>query len=242
MENKTYRSPPISERVRRIGFLLMLGSSLTAWAELTRSNSSAWKEEALLHDGGKIVVERSVEFGGRHELGQKPPIKEQRLAFTLPGTNRRVVWVDHYSKDLGSSNFNPLLLDVVDGTVYVLVSPAGCPSFNKWGRPNPPYVVFKYDMKEWKRVSLQALPEVIKVPNLVISSPAEVAEHAESGLLSADMIQKANGEFSRPEFRSVLRDPVHDQGITSCEKLVRYKCGWGAPGEFSRKYFERICK
>ncbi len=35
----------------------------------------SWKEEVLLHDGSKIVVERMVKRGGRHEVGQKPPFK-----------------------------------------------------------------------------------------------------------------------------------------------------------------------
>ncbi len=41
---------------------------------------NSWKEEVLLHDGSKIIVERTVERGGRHEVGQKPSYKEQRSA------------------------------------------------------------------------------------------------------------------------------------------------------------------
>ena len=56
-----------------------------------------WQEEVLLHDGQKIVVTRTVERGGRHEIGQRPPYKEQELSFTLPGTGANITWVDHFS-------------------------------------------------------------------------------------------------------------------------------------------------
>jgi len=46
----------------------------------------------LLHDGGKIVVTRSVDRGGRHEIGQKPPYKEQSLRLTMPSTSQTVKW------------------------------------------------------------------------------------------------------------------------------------------------------
>ncbi|MFA6130629.1 MAG: hypothetical protein WC731_06595 [Candidatus Omnitrophota bacterium] len=195
-----------------LGFLLMLGASMSAEAGLFGLGGTSWKEEVLLHDGSKIVVERSVKRGGRHELGQNPPIGEQSLAFSLPGTNQRVIWQDHYSEDVGGSNFNPMLLEIVKGTAYVLVAPAGCLSYNKWGRPNPPYVVFKFQGKQWTRISLQELPAEIKMPNLVISSPDDVAKNSKNGLLSAEMIKQANEGFSQSEYRTILREAYPGAG------------------------------
>ena len=215
------------KQITKLGLLLMLGVSVSADAGLFGFGGDSWKEEVLLHDGSKIIVERSVELGGRHELGQKPPIKEQSLTFTLPSTQKRLIWEDHYSEDVGSSNFNPMLLEIVKGTAYVLVAPAGCLSYNKWGRPNPPYVVFKFQGKEWKRISLQDLPAEIKLPNLVISSPDDVAKNAKNGLLSAEMIRQANEGFSQPEYRTILREAVKGGGITSCGHMIPYgKGGW----------------
>lgn len=221
------------KQITKLGLVLMIGVSMGADAGLLGFGGTSWKEEVLLHDGSKIIVERSVELGGRHELGQKPPIKEQSLTFTLPSTNQRVTWQDHYSEDVGGSNFNPMLLEIVNGTAYVLVSPAGCLSYNKWGRPNPPYVVFKYQGKEWKRIALQELPAEIKLPNLVISSPDDVAKSAKNGLLSAGVIRQANEGFSQPEYRTILREPVKrgvDGSSVNCVEMVRIKDGWIAPG------------
>lgn len=154
-----------------IGLIFTLGANMSADAALFGSGSSSWKEEVLLHDGSKIVVERSVERGGRHEIGQNPPFKEQRLSFGLPGPGRIVTWEDHYSEDVGSANFLPMLLDMHNGTPYLIAFPMGCLSYNKWGRPNPPYVVFKHDGKRWERIPLEGLPAEIKTPNLIFLPP-----------------------------------------------------------------------
>jgi len=184
--------------------LMILGGSMSACAMGGRS----WKEEVLLHDGGKLLVERSVERKGRRELGQRPPIGEQSLSFTLPGTNESVTWEDHYSEDLGQANFNPMLLEIANDMAYVLVAPSGCLSYNKWGRPNPPYVVFQHQDKTWNRIPLQALPPEIKLPNLVVSSPDDAAKNAKDGVLSVEAIKQANEGFSQPEYRTILREPV----------------------------------
>ncbi len=136
------------------------------------------------------------------------------------------------------------MLDIFNGTAYLLGSPAGCLSYNKWGRPNPPYVIFKYAGGKWERIPLEELPAEFKRPNLLSSSPDEVARNkAHAGLVTAETVRQENEEYRQPEFRSILREGVRaDMGLTSCEELVRYKCGWGAPGEFNRKYFENACK
>ncbi|MHB1619270.1 MAG: hypothetical protein ACYCTY_04695 [Sulfuricella sp.] len=213
---------------------------MSADAGLFGFGGTSWKEEVLLHDGSKIIVTRTVELGGRHELGQKPPIKEQSLSFIMSGTNQTIKWEDHYSEDVGSSNFNPMLLEVVNGTAYVLVSPAGCLSYNKWGRPNPPYVVFQYQGKEWKRIPLQELPAEIKLPNLVISSPDDVAKNAEHGLLSTEMIRQANEGFSQPEYRSILRE-AYPTAAGGCSEMIHTDSGWEGLGFFKHQPSYEAC-
>ena len=207
--------------------------------------STSWKEEVLLHDGSKIVVSRSVDRGGRHEIGQQPPIKEQSLTFTLPQEKERVTWKSEFSEDIGLADFQPLLLDISQGSAYVITNPVGCLAYNKWGRPNPPYVVFKYESKEWKRISLHELPAEIRAPNIIFGSPDNHVEKLGTNFVKAEDVQKINSSLRQPEYRSILREEVKSGAIGSsvnCEELIRYKCGWGAPGEFNKKYFERICK
>lgn len=213
-----------------LGVFLMMGAAINASAGLFGLGGTSWKEEVLLHDGTKILVERSVERGGRHEIGQLPPYKEQKLSFVLPGTMQEVAWKDEFSEDLGSANFLPMLLDIFDGTAYLVVSPMGCLSYNKWGRPNPPYVIFKHSGKEWQRLPLQQLPAEIEAPNLIFSDPDNVAKKIGKNLVPADTIQQVISRYRQPEYKAILREPVKigsEGSAVNCEELVPYgKAGW----------------
>ena len=202
--------------------ILILGTSMNAFGFLGFGGTS-WKEEVLLHDGQKIVVERSVDRGGRHEIGQKPPYKEQSLVFALPGTNQQVRWEDKFSEDLGMANFLPMLLDVRDGVAYLVVSPMGCLSYNKWGRPNPPYVVFKYDGKAWQRIPLEELPTEIKTPNLIFSMPDIEVGKAATGFMTVEKIKAIISGYKQPEYKTILREPL------SKERCPQYPSGPKAP-------------
>jgi hypothetical protein len=196
------------KRIPQFGLLLMVGISMTAKAGLFGFGGDSWKEEVLLHDGSKMIVDRSLERGGRHEIGQRSGATNETLTFTMPGTNQAVTWKDSFSKDIGSSNFNLLMLDILDGTAYLVASPMGCLSYNKWGRPNPPYVVFKYQGESWQRIELKELPEEFKTPNLIISSPDVAAEKSGHGVISSDAVRELNSHLRQPEFRSILREPM----------------------------------
>lgn len=213
------------------------------------SKEVSWKEEVLLHDGSKMIVERSVERGGRHESGQKPPYKEQSLSFTMPGNNQAIRWEDHYSEDLGMANFLPMLLDIHDGVAYLVASPMGCLSYNKWGRPNPPYVVFQYQGKEWKRVPLTELPSEISATNLIFSMPDIKVEESGKRFMSAEMIKAIIAGYKQPEYRTILREAVKPGSVVgssvNCESMVHYKCGWvgtNPDGTFNKEFMDRMCK
>lgn len=199
---------PRLKRITKLGFLLMMGASMSAGAGLLGLPDAVWREEALLHDGSKVIVERSVARGGRHELGQKPPYEWQKLKFTMPATGERVTWEDSYSEDIGTASFLPMLLDVHQDVAYLVANTMGCLSYNKWGRPNPPYVVFKYQSKEWKRISLQELPAEIKTPNLIQSEPDATARSIREIPVSAKAIQEIIARYRQLEYRTILRESM----------------------------------
>lgn len=205
---------------------------MSAGAGLFGFGGTSWKEEVLLHDGSKIIVERSVDRGGRHEIGQQPPIKKQSLIFKLPTTNESVTWQTVFSEDIGLADFKPILLDIVQSRAYIVTTPMGCLSYNKWGRPNPPYVIFRYEKKEWKRISLRELPAEIKTPNLIISSPDNEAEKVGKSLISAAVIKQLNDELTQPEYKTILREALPQAYINEmCMEMVRYKGAWVGPGD-----------
>jgi hypothetical protein len=89
---------------RAISLALILGVSMNACG----FGGDSWKEEVLLHDGSKIIVNRSQSYGGRHEIGQSPPIKEQEITFTLPNTKKNITFKSEYGEDIGRANFQLL--------------------------------------------------------------------------------------------------------------------------------------
>lgn len=219
----------IGKQITKLGLLLMMGVTMSADAGLFGLGGTSWKEEVLLHDGSKIIAERSVERGGRHEVGQEPPIKKQSLAFTLRSTNEHVTWEDEFTEDVGGANFLPMQLELRQGIAYLVVHPMGCLSYNKWGRPNPPYVVFKYQDKTWQRITLQELPAEFKIPNLIFSSPDR--EAAKKGrIVSAEAIRSLYDGYKQPEYKTILREAVKGAG-SSCPEMVFYKGAWVGPGD-----------
>lgn len=209
--------------------LMILGGGMSACADGT-----SWKEEVLLHDGSRIVVERSQTYGGRHEIGQKPPIKEQKLAFTLPGTSRSITWKSEYSEDIGRANLNLLALHVLNGTPYIVAEPNLCLAYNKWGRPNPPYVFFKYDGKAWQRISLSAFPTQFKDINVVVNTLGESETLTRKKVISTDAVRELNSQLWRypneqPQYKAILREPLA-AGAMDCPVMVRIEGGWESPG------------
>lgn len=224
--------------VKRIGqlglFLAMWVSVNSLGAGLFGLGSVSWKEETLLHDGSKLIVERRQSYGGRHEIGQSPPIKEQEITFTVPGTSQRITWKTEYSEDVGRSNFLLLALHILNNTPYIVAEPHLCLSYNKWGRPNPPYVIFRYEDKEWKRIPPQDLPIEFKDINLVISTKTHEKVIVAQSPVSANLAKKLNASLKQPEFRDILREPIKrgvEGSLVNCEELVFYKGAWVGPGD-----------
>lgn len=219
---------------RLITVVLIVGFNMIAEAGLYDSNKITWKEEVLLHDGSTIIVERSQVYGGRHEIGQTPPIKEQEITFSLPGTRKSVTWKNEYGEDLGRANFILLALHILDRSPYIVASPNLCLSYNKWGRPNPPYVVFKYNGKDWERIALSDLPVELTEINMVVSTKAEEDVIKTHPLVSVDLVKEINSRLERPEYKTLLREEIKPGSIGSsvnCEELVYYKGVWVSPGD-----------
>ncbi len=180
---------------KTISLVLTLGVSVSADAGLFGFGGTSWKEEVLLHDGSKLIMERSQTRGGRHEIGQEAPINAHKISFTLPGASEAITWETTIGLKT-DSNLKPLALDVVKRVPYLVTITLGCHSYNKWGRPNPPYVFFKYADKAWQRIPLEEFPAEIKEANVVNGIQAH--EHqlaAHSGVVTADEIKKINGKL-----------------------------------------------
>ncbi len=212
---------------------------LTTLALGTCSGDS-WKEEVLLHDGQKIVVKRSQIYKGQSEIGQSTPIGEHTVSFKLPNSGKSYVWTSEYSEELGRTNFNLLAIHAKNGVPYVVAIPNLCLSYNKWGRPNPPYVVFKHEGDEWRRVALDTLAAEFKTVNTVqYIWGADLAHLVRLGTVSASDVVQLNEQVRQPEMKTILREKVS----TACpESFGNGKGFWQGAAWFTDKPNVQACE
>jgi hypothetical protein len=230
----------------------MKKSAVTAWAVTISvatlgaimnacafGGKASWKEEVLLHDGKKIILERSQTRGGRHEIGQDIPVNRHTISFAIPGTGRTVTWDSEFGLEIERPSLLPLALDVVGGIPYLVTTTAGCIAYNKWGRPNPPYIFFKFDGKAWQRIPLAEFPAEIKEANMVIGALTLRDERrltGYSGPVPAEEVRKMNAEARNPQvlyLRMFARDPIKVGATTDCAEMVYDgNGGWIGTGWF----------
>lgn len=190
------------------------------------NRSKTWKEEVSLHDGKVLLVERHSNPADYLVPGSsEPPALDESLTFTSPGTNQRVSWKTEYRNDMPELNsLTPLLLDIVGGVPYLATSPAGCIAYNKWGRPNPPYILFKYEHDKWERIPLKEFPVELVKANLMGKPPLELLKSYYNVGQAQGWWQGGNiAEYAR----TILREPV--SGLwKECPKLISYgkQGGW----------------
>ena len=212
--------------------LLMMFVSAAAKAGFLGLGGTSWKEEVLLHDGSKIIVKRSQSYRGRHEIGQPTPIGEHTISFELPGSGKTIRWTSEYGEDIGRTNLNLLALHVLNGTPYIVAEPNLCLSYNKWGRPNPPYVAFKYDGKDWQRIQLADLPAEFKTVNLDFGMPWDMRDREvkfdRGDLLTAETIKQHNERNIAPQYKTIMKERMQNAGV-DCPEMIRVKDGWVSP-------------
>jgi hypothetical protein len=200
--------------------LVMGLSACMGVAGAAGTGGDSWQEEVLLHDGQKMVVERSQTYGGRHEVGQSVPAKEHTIRFKLPNSSNAVTWTSEYGEGLGRTNFNLLALHIKQGTPYLIVEPNLCLSYNKWGRPNPPYLIFKWEASTWSQINMAELPPEFNTINLIVNNSRieEIQKSSQAtGYVPAEYVKVMNGRLPQPEYRSILRESIANGG-SSCEE------------------------
>jgi len=194
------------------------------WAQamapiLAPKTTFTWKEEVLLHDGKAIIVERSNTYDPtmNHEIGQGAPLAEHKTTFMIPGINQTVIWKSNNHPSPGPDSFILLALDFLDGVPYVATRSASCIAYNKWKRPNPPYVFFKY-VDGWKHIPLEEFPRKFTINvSIGLDEPDKkkvTTENREHGFVRAQAVAEINREPGRSkEFYTLFREPIDLFGV-----------------------------
>jgi hypothetical protein len=220
-------------------FKLLGVTSIMVFA-LSACSQTSWKEEVLLHDGQKIIVERKQGYKGQSEVGQPTPVGEHTIRFTIPGSSKTISWTSEYGEDLGRTNFELIALHIRKDTPYLIAAPNLCLAYNKWGRPNPPYVTFKHDGTGWVRIPLSELPAEFKDVNLVVNNQGERETLSKASTVSADLVKELNGKLEQPEVRTILREVLPEaKMLADCEQREQYKGRWILPNDpIARKFID----
>jgi hypothetical protein len=192
----------------------------------------SWQEEVLLHDGRKTTIERSQTYGGRGEIGQDVPVATHTVRFNI-ADGQTITWTSPFDGEIGPASLRLLAMHVKDGTAYVVAEPNLCLSYNKWGRPNPPYVIFRWQGDSWQRIGLEALPPEFNSMNVSHRIARMWAKDRNGTTLTAAQIQAENAT-NQPQYRAILREAVaYDP---SCIPMVTNGKGlWRAQAWFSGK-------
>ena len=217
------------KQITGLCFLLVMGVSMNADAGLFGSGGTSWKEEVLLHDGRKIIIERSERLGGYPTLeSRERQTLSQSITFAVPETGRQVIWEMSFRNDVPEPNgINVIVLDIVNGIPYIGGYPAGCIAYNKWGRPNPPQVLFKYENNQRQRIVLAEFPPQINRANLIVGGPP--AEGLKS-FYTVEQVNAENRDIDEGPYKSILREAVKGYG-SSCPEMAFYKGAWVGPGD-----------
>jgi len=211
---------PWLKQITKLGFFLIMGVSMSADAGLFGLGGTSWEEEVLLHDGSKLIVERTQTYGGYAEpASRERSLAEEKWGFQVPGSAQRTVWKSDFRRPPEGDSLMLLQLNFLDGVTYVATSPAGCLAYNHWGRPNPPYVFFKHDGKSWLRISLAEFPSLFKESNVAVGRPDP---NHRTGLLSIETIKEEN-HLLEPYLRHLIREPM------AREMCPQYPSGPKAP-------------
>lgn len=222
---------------KTIGLVLALGVSMSAC-----SDTMSWKEEVLLHDGQIIVAERFYNLGGKPTLeSRERAALDLTATFSLPGTNKKIIWKNDFRDSVPEPNsLNLIRFDIVKGVPYIATYPAGCIAYNKWGRPNPPQVLFKYENDQWKRITLAEFPaELIGTQaNVIVGRPATSMLKSSYTVAGVDA---ENREISTPEYRTILREALPQVHINEmCMEMLPYKGSWAMPNDpIARKFIDQ---
>lgn len=247
--NKKVKTKSLTPFARRISLMIMFVFILTAVASVNACGffgimgQASWKEEVLLHDGSKIIVKRWQQLMTLYSLEPTSLIKEQSLSFKHPKTKKNILWRNGPTEDVQTATLNLVALHINNGIPYIITDTYGCLAFNKWGRPNPPYVIFKYEDNAWKRIQLSELPLEFTNVNLVIDTTGYDEEIAiGQGTVSAEKVKKLNSSLTQEIYKTIVRTPFKKEGPESCPVMIYAKNkGWFSEGFFTIQHSYEEC-
>ena len=224
----------------RIGrtLVVLIGVLLLVAVGVTACHRKSWREEVVLHDGRAMVVQRSQKLDGYPTIASRErSVIEEKWVFPFAGKAEPVVWTTGFCMPPKCGSLMLLRVDLVGGVPYIATRPAGCIAYNYWGRPNPPYVFFKYDDGKWRRIKIGEFPKELDTPNVVVGRPDP--KHR-SGLLSESVIKEENRPLESYDGH-ISRQPIKGGNISCGKMIYDGHGGWVGLGWFRDQPSIKAC-
>ena len=225
----------VRKALRMVLSVLILEVSMGAEAGLFGFGGAtmSWKEEVLLHNGQIVVAERFYNLGGYPTVeSRERAAVDETVTFSLPGTSKKITWkTDFRDSEPEPNSLNLILFDVVKGVPYIATYPAGYIAYNKWKRPNPPQILFKYENDQWKRIAVAEFPAELTKANVIVGRPATKLLQS---FYTVEQVNKENRDIDTPEYKTILREALKQGAVGSsvnCIEMVYYKGAWVGPGD-----------
>jgi hypothetical protein len=153
------------------------------------ASGPAWKEEVVMFDGSKVVVERTAILGNAldqelSDVRHGAPVKGNTLRVPMQAGVSSATWE--------AMGLYPQALGRVRGSWYLSATPMSCGDYDKWGRPVPPYVFFQYSGESWQRITVEQFPSEITRRNLTYAGSYDHRQAAGTGFISAGQARLLN--------------------------------------------------
>ncbi len=180
----------------------------------------SWKEEVLVHDGSKIIVERIQHLGGYPTIDSRERmLVNEKIIFTLPKEKKKITWkMGFLDNNADLNSLSVLAIDVINNIPYIATYPAGCIAYNKWKRPNPPYVFFKYENNQWKVISLNEFPKQVIKANIIVGRPSA---NLLKDFYRVEQVNEQN-HLLTDRYKTIIRAPLPETDLCPDYSLPRY--------------------
>jgi hypothetical protein len=216
-------------------FLLTISSSAFGFSTRTER----WSEDVLMHDSRVIKLEREVGYtfqfisdgGGYPRFFDSWPDKYW-LKFKNPDTQEIIKWQ-------GEQYYDPIMLDIVDKTAYLVV--LGQPNKDTakiYGCPDMPYIFLKYENSKWKPIPVEQFPVSLHNANLSPDFPDGFPKNSNPNSVENNRIIDGNWR----SYRDLTQDEVHnsigyaDNGLSYFQaKIPRSYDDWQYGGKVGYK-------
>ena len=135
----------VKKKPRVVLACLGLIALAAAWQYSIRNPS--WDESVLLSDGRQVRIHQQREYQpgyGTHKSA---------LTFKAPNTNDLVTW---------NETLYPVILDELQGKVYLIGRPRGSQQYETYGYPRYMYVAFMLDNGKFQRIPFLSVPDQLR--------------------------------------------------------------------------------